>query len=187
MGPETHLDAVADHAVARWGEPSRRARFDASGFAVGVLKWDAERTAQGVALYLTVGASAAPMAGRDPGHRLELVCGLLPPRDDVARSLARAASYPARGTALAPGRTIDLGEPLWQSTTMTGFLVARSRRDLLPALELPGGRHVEFLQAIPVFGDEIATAVREGAEELLRRWEAAGVRFWDPDRPRESR
>ena len=47
---------------------------------------------------------------------------------------------------------------------------------------LPGGRHIEFLQAIPIFETEIAYKSQEGVDTLLGRWEADRVAFWNPDR-----
>jgi hypothetical protein len=66
---------------------------------------------------------------------------------------------------------------------MESFLVVRPRPDFLPALELEGGVHVEFFQAIPVFEPELAFKRKYGAEALLVRWEEADVHFWDSDRP----
>jgi len=58
--------------------------------------------------------------------------------------------------------------------------------DFLPALELQGGLHVEFFQAIPVSEPEVAFKRKHDAEALLRRWEEADVHFWDSDRRLES-
>jgi hypothetical protein len=62
------VDAVRDLYVARWGEPSREAMFQVAGPNAEVCKWDASATAEGVALYATIGASAHPMPGRAPAR-----------------------------------------------------------------------------------------------------------------------
>lgn len=42
---------------------------------IDVVKWDADANQEGVTLYATVGASARPIPGRDPGHRVEFFVG----------------------------------------------------------------------------------------------------------------
>lgn len=63
--------------------------------------------------------------------------------------------------------------------------VTDSIGEILPALELPDGVHVEFLQAVPMFESERRFKVAHGAEALMRRWEATGTPFWDPNRRAE--
>jgi Suppressor of fused protein (SUFU) len=181
------VEAVGDPYRARWGEPTRKARFDVGEFGIDVLKWDADANPEGVALYATVGASGWPMADRDPDHRVEFFVGLVPARDGIASALAALGLYPAReGVALDHGHTVPAGEPLWPGAQMRSFVVVRPRPDFLPALELRGGLHVEFFQAIPVFEAEVAFRRKYGAEALLRRWEEAELYFWDSKRPWES-
>lgn len=102
--------AVRDLCIARWGEPSRNARFQVDGFRVEIFKWNADVNREGVNLYITIGASAQPLAGRDTGHRVEFFTGLLPARDEIASPLAALALYPAReGVALDHGHTVLAG------------------------------------------------------------------------------
>lgn len=179
----TLVDDVRDVYRARWGEPSRRAFFEVAGLEVEVLKWDADITPEGVAMYATVGASAFSMAGRDPSHRVEFFVGLLPEQDDVASPLAALALYSVRQhVAVGHGDTVSAGEPLWRGTDMQWFLVLRPLEEIIPTLELPEGLHVEFLQAIPIFENELAFKAARGADMLLRRWESAMTPFWDPRR-----
>jgi hypothetical protein len=176
-------DAVRDLYLAHWGEPSRRARFEVGEFEIEVCKWAADANSDGVALYATVGASARPMVGRDPNHRVEFFVGLVPERDDVASALAALGLFSAReGVALDHGHTVPADGPLWPGTQMQTFLVLRPLRDFLPPLELPEGLHVDFLQAVPLFDGERAFKSEHGAEALLQRWEREGVPFWNPER-----
>jgi suppressor of fused protein SUFU len=180
-------DAVRDLYRARWGEPTRQAHFEVEEFAIDVLKWDADTNPEGVTVYATVGASARPLPGRDPDHRVEFFVGLLPAQDAIASPLAALGLYSAREAVdLDHGHTVPAGGPLWPGSSMHTFLVVRSRDDFLPALELPDGLHVEFLQAIPLFDRELEFKRRHGADTLLRRWKESGVRFWDSDRELES-
>ena len=149
-------DAVRDLYRARWGEPTRQAHFEVEEFAIDVLKWDADANPEGVTLYVTVGAGARPLPGRDPCHRVEFFAGLLPAQDGIASPLAALGLYSAReGVALDHGHTVPGGSPLWPGSSMHTCLVVRSRDDFLPPLELPDGLHVEFLQAIPLFDPEL--------------------------------
>jgi hypothetical protein len=175
--------AVRDLYAARWGEPSRKAAFRVAGLEVEVYKWDAAATAEGVVLYATIGASAYPMAGRDPEHRVEYFLGLLPPQDAVASPLAALALYSVReGVAVGHGDTVPADGPLWPGTNMRRFLVLRPLGDIISPLELPDGMHVEFMQAIPIFESELAYKARRSARELLEHWQESGVAFWNPGR-----
>src|SRR3954452_9474478 len=151
------IDAVRDLYIARWGEPSRNARFQVDELEVEILKWNADANREGVNLYVTIGASARPLTGRDTGHRVDVFTGLLPARDEIASPLAALAIYPAReGVALDHGHTVQAGGPLWPGTKMRCFLVLRPIGDIIAPLVLPNGEHVDFLQAIPIFESELA-------------------------------
>lgn len=177
------ISAVRDLYIARWGEPSRKAAFGVAGLEVEVYKWNAEVNPEGVALYATIGSSAHPVAGRDIKHRVEYFLGLLPPRDAVASPLAALALYSRREVvAVGHGDTVPAGGPLWPGTDMCRFLVLRPLSDIISPLELTGGIHVEFMQAIPIFESELAYRARHGTKELLEHWQQARVAFWDPGR-----
>jgi hypothetical protein len=174
--------AVKAHYRARWGAPSRTARFSVADFATEVLKWDADRNPEQVNLYATVGASAHVIDGHDVNHRLELFVGLSPAQDDVAKALAAlVAETVLNHVALADGISVTFSEPLWPGTDMRSFLVLRPRVEIIPALALRG-QHVEFMQAIPVFAPEVSYKTRHGAQDLLNAWRAAAVAFWNPAR-----
>jgi hypothetical protein len=177
-------DAIHDLYLARWGPPSREARFDARDYGISILKWAADATSEGVALYATAGASEWPLSGRDPNHRIELYTGLLPERDDIASAFAALGLYSVReGVALDHGHTVPNDGPLWPDTRMDVFLVTRPPEPLLPALDLSEGLHVEFLQVTPIYRSERAFKVEHGTEALIERWKRAGVPFWNPNRP----
>jgi Suppressor of fused protein (SUFU) len=175
--------AVRDLYVARWGEPSRKAAFRVAGLEVEIYKWDAEATTEGVALYATIGASAYPVAGRDPKHRVEYFLGLLPPQDAIASPLASLALYSVReGVAVGHGDTVPADGPLWPGTDMRRLLVLRPLGEIISPMELPDGMHVEFMQAIPIFESELAYKARHSAAGLLGHWRDSGMAFWNPGR-----
>jgi hypothetical protein len=66
---------------------------------------------------------------------------------------------------------------------MSAFLVWRPLFDIIPTFRLPDGTHVEFLQVIPLYQSELEYKSQGRAEDLIDRWRAAKVPFWDPERP----
>jgi hypothetical protein len=180
------VDAVRDFYREHWGKPSRQAVFRTGSFEIEVYKWDAAATNEGVNLYATLGASAEDMPGAEVGHRVEYFVGLQPGRDDIASPLAALGLFARReGKTIDHGHTVPASGPLWPGTDMSAFLVLRQVGEILPALPLPDGVHVEFLQAVPVFDSEIHFKAAQGAEALLQRWERTGTPFWDPGRRAE--
>lgn len=177
------LDAVRDAHRAQWGVPSRQATFRTASDQIEIFKWDAASNGLGVDLYATRGASAEDMPGAQRGHRVECFVGLQPGRDDIASALAALGLFARREQELVDhGHTVPADGPLWPGTQMSTFLVLKQIGEILPALELPAGVHVEFLQAVPMFESERRFKVAHGADALMRRWEEAGTPFWDPDR-----
>lgn len=176
------IQAVKDHYVNLWGEPSRNAHFKIMGKETDLFKWDADSNPQGVFVYATAGMSEYPLAEYDPTHRLELFTGLLPARDHIANPLSMLALSPViRNTHLAANHTMTFPEPLWPGTEMHGFLVRKPRVEIVPPLDLDE-IHIEFLQAIPIFPTEVAYKTKHGADALIQAWYDANVPFWNPDR-----
>jgi hypothetical protein len=150
---------------------------------VEVWKW-AETNPEQVNIYATVGASAHVILGYANDHRVEFFVGLKPAEDSIARPHAMlAVEAMSQKVEFGHGHSVTFSEPLWKGTEMNAFLVIRPRTQVIQNLALPGGMHVEFLQAIPVYESEVGFKAQHGAEELLRRWQLAGVAFWDPNRP----
>lgn len=54
--------------------------------------------------------------------------------------------------------------------------------DLLPDLQLKDGRHITFLDALPVFQEEAEFRYGNRADELLGMWGEWEVASWDLDR-----
>jgi hypothetical protein len=176
-------EQVRDAYLARWGDPTRVARFEVQDLAVEVLKWAVGANPEGVNLYATVGASARPLPGADANHRIELFIGLLPARDEIASPLAALALYSERmQVRLGHGDTVPGDEPLWKGTEMRRFLVLRPVGDAFPPIDLPGDVHVEFLQAIPLFESEARFKAANSVEALMDRWKQSNMPFWDPKR-----
>jgi hypothetical protein len=177
------VEAVRHLYLTHWGEPSRQARFDVGDIGIDIFKWSADASAEGVAVYATIGASVWPLAGCDPKHRIELFMGLLPEEDSVASALAALGLYSFReGVALDHGHTVPTDGPVAPGLATDSFLIMRPREGFLPPLDLSDGLHVDFLQAIPIYKSERAFKAEYGADALMRRWQDAGVAFWNAHR-----
>ncbi|GAA3075582.1 suppressor of fused domain protein [Streptomyces roseofulvus] len=172
------------------GEPDARAAVTFLGTdRIEVLRFvDAE---EGLVRYATLGMSAAPMADptaalADPvkGPRAELVLTVRLGRadtDKVLRPLAVLAATPqVEGVIVAPGASLDVGEPLWPGAGFSSVLVAESG-GLVEDLELDAPMDpVRFLPLLPMTPNEAAWKRVHGAQALEERWLAKGTDLRDP-------
>ncbi|MFJ2934721.1 suppressor of fused domain protein [Streptomyces sp. NPDC087219] len=141
--------------------------------------------------YATLGMSAQPMADptaalADPvkGPRAELVLTVragLADTDKVLRPLAVLAATPqVEGVVVAPGASLDVGDPLWPGAAFSSVLVAESGglvEDL--ALDEPMDP-VRFLPLLPMTSNEAAWKRVHGAQALEERWLTQGTDLRDP-------
>ncbi|MGW4254930.1 suppressor of fused domain protein [Streptomyces californicus] len=182
------LALVEARLVSALGEPDARADVTFLGTdRVQVLRFlDGD-----IVRYATLGMSGAPMADptsplADPvkGPRAELVLsvrGGLADTDQVLRPLAVLAASPqVEGVIVAPGASLDLGEPLWPGAPFTSVLVAESG-GLVEGLELDEPMEpVRFLPLLPMTPNEAAWKRVRGAQELQERWLTHGTDVRDP-------
>ncbi|MGW9453565.1 suppressor of fused domain protein [Streptomyces sp. NPDC055632] len=141
--------------------------------------------------YATLGMSAQPMADptaalADPvrGPRAELVLTVragLADTDKVLRPLAVLAATPqVEGVIVAPGASLDVGDPLWPGAPFSSVLVAESG-GLVEDLELDEPMDsVRFLPLLPMTSNEAAWKRVHGAQALEERWLARGTDLRDP-------
>jgi hypothetical protein len=186
-----------------FGEPDARAAVTFLGTdRIEVLRFleqdPDERQPHPLLRYTTLGMSATPMtdpaavlADPDRGPRAELLLTVRPPDaatadaiDQVLRALAVFAAGPqVEGVVVAPGASLDLGEPLWPGAAFTSVLVAEPG-GLVPDLPLPPPRDpVRFLPLLPMTHNEAAWKRARGGEALQERWLALGTDLRDPARP----
>ncbi|MFF0010171.1 suppressor of fused domain protein [Streptomyces sp. NPDC005374] len=172
------------------GEPDARAAVTFLGTdRIEVLRF----TDGDVVRYATLGMSAQPMGDptsmlADPlkGPRAELVIsvrGGLAETDKVLRPLAVLAASPqVEGVIVAPGASLDVGEPLWPGASFTSVLVAEPG-GLVEDLELDDPLDpVRFLPLLPMTPNEAAWKRVHGAEALQERWLTNGTDLRDPSR-----
>ncbi|MEV7280684.1 suppressor of fused domain protein [Streptomyces sp. NPDC093111] len=172
------------------GDPDARAAVTFLGTdRIEVLRFvDADA---GLVRYATLGMSAQPMADptavlADPvkGPRAELVLTVrngLADTDKVLRPLAVLAATPqVEGVVVAPGASLDVGEPLWPGAPFGSVLVAESG-GLVEDLELDEPLDpVRFLPLLPMTSNEAAWKRVHGAQALEERWLANGTDLRDP-------
>ncbi|QLE73813.1 suppressor of fused domain protein [Streptomyces rectiverticillatus] len=172
------------------GEPDARAAVTFLGTdRIEVLRFhDGD-----VVRYATLGMSAQPMSDptavvTDPlrGPRAELVLSVRAGRadtDKVLRPLAVLAASPqVEGLIVAPGASLDTGEPLWPGAPFTSVLVAGSG-GLVEDLELDEPMDpVRFLPLLPMTPNEAAWKRVQGAAALEERWLRNGTDLRDPMR-----
>ncbi|MGW5395374.1 suppressor of fused domain protein [Streptomyces sp. NPDC003952] len=170
------------------GEPDARAAVT----FLGTDRFEVLRFTEGdLVRYATLGMSAQPMTDptavvSDPvrGPRAELVLtvrGGLAPTDRLLRPLAVLAASPqVEGLIVAPGASLDVGEPLWEGAPFTSVLVAEPGglvEDL--ALDDPMDP-VSFFPLLPMTANEAAWKRVHGAAALQERWLARGTDLRDP-------
>ncbi|MDI3389276.1 suppressor of fused domain protein [Streptomyces sp. B-S-A8] len=141
--------------------------------------------------YATLGMSAAPMA--DPtavvadqtrGPRAELVLSVragVADTDKALRPLAVLAASPqVEGLIVAPGASLDVGEPLWPGAQFTSVLVAEPG-GLVEDLDLDEPMEpVRFLPLLPMTPNEAAWKRVHGAAALQEKWLTHGTDLRDP-------
>lgn len=164
------------------GEPDARAAVTFLGTdRIEVLRFPAAGQEGDVVRYATLGMSAQPMADptavlADPvkGPRAELVLSVrsgAADTDKVLRPLAVLAASPqVEGVIVAPGASLDVGEPLWPGAPFTSVLVAEPG-GLVEDLELDAPLDpVRFLPLLPMTPNEAAWKRVHGAPALQERW-----------------
>ncbi|WP_030264124.1 suppressor of fused domain protein [Streptomyces violens] len=182
------LELVEARLLMALGKPDARAAVTFLGTdRIEVLRYaDAE-----LVRYVTLGMSANPMTDpsavlADPlrGPRAELVLTVRNGRadtDKVLRSLAVLAASPqVEGVIVAPGASLDVGEPLWPGAPFTSVLVTEGG-GLVEDLELDDPMDpVRFLPLLPMTPNEAAWKRVHGAAALEERWLQHGTDLRDP-------
>jgi suppressor of fused protein SUFU len=188
------MDLVEARLHEAFGAPDARASVTFLGTdRIEVLRFVGDGPSGGVVRYATLGMSAAPMtdptaAVADPerGPRAELVLSVqagVADTDKVLRPLAVLAASPqVEGVVVAPGASLETGEPLWPAAPFSCVLVGEPG-GLVPDLPAePPREAVRFLPLLPMTQNEAAFKRARGAEELQERWLRHGTDLRDPRR-----
>ena len=188
------LPLVEARLCTALGEPDARAAITFLGTdRIEVLRFRDEDQEGEIVRYATLGMSAHPMTDptalvADPvkGPRAELVLSVRHGRadtDKVLRPLAVLGASPqVEGVVVAPGASLDVGEPLWPGAPFTSVLVAEPG-GLVEDLELDEPLDpVRFLPLLPMTPNEAAFKRVHGAQVLQERWLTHGTDLRDPAR-----
>lgn len=188
------LAAVEDHMVDTLGETSGRASVTFLGTErIEVLRFgpgSPTGTDPELVRYGTLGLSRNPMSDptaalADPvrGPRAELLLSLRGGRDEVLRPLAVLAASPeVEGVVIAPGASLDVGDPLWSQARFSAVLVGEPG-GLVPDLPLPEpAEPVRFLPLFPMTANEAAYKRVHGPETLQDLWLERETDVRDPNR-----
>lgn len=176
------------HLRTAFGDPDARAAVTFLGAErIEVLRF----TGSGLHRYATLGMSAQPMndplaAVADPlrGPRAELVLSVrsgAADTDKVLRPLAVLAASPqVEGVVVAPGNSLDVGDPLWPGAPFSAVLVAEPG-GLVPDLPLDDPMEpVRFLPLLPMTPTEAAWKRVHGPAALQDRWLTHQTDLRDP-------
>ncbi|MZD07294.1 suppressor of fused domain protein [Streptomyces sp. SID5785] len=182
------LALVEARLRSAFGEPDARAAVTFLGTdRIEVLRFSEDD----VVRYATLGMSASPMSDptaalADPvkGPRAELVLTVragLADTDKALRPLAVLAASPqVEGVVVAPGASLDVGEPLWPGAPFTSVLVAEPG-GLVEDLDLDEPLDpVRFLPLLPMTQNEAAWKRVHGAGALQEKWLNGGTDLRDP-------
>lgn len=91
-----------------------------------------------------------------------------------------AASPQVEGVIVAPGNSLDVGEPLWPGAPFSAVLVAEGG-GLVEDLDLDEPLDpVRFFPLLPMTANEAAWKRVHGAAALQERWLARGTDLRDP-------
>jgi hypothetical protein len=163
------------------GEPVYHDLHTRSGDSIGVFDWPEGSSRLGVHFYASAGASNHGPGARQ--HAVELFVGVktgdaavLEAFADAAMSVRKSNGVPQHGSFISGDWKVIRGRKF------TGWILTERPDDLIPELRLQDGRHVVFLDALPVYPEEAEYRNGNRSEELLGIWEDFRVKSWDLDR-----
>jgi len=142
-------------------------------------------------VYVTIGAWRTTVDERDQHGLLEFILGAAEDHPSHLETLGMVANYHADpAERLGVGHTLPIGRP-WVAGSSCDHLLVSRPYPWGPKLEICplGDDHVHFLWLLPItneerdFKSERDERGENGLEELERRFDAAGIEWWRPDRP----
>lgn len=151
-----------------------------SGPAFSVLQWP-ETCPWGVHVYATLGAHQLNCHN---GLGCEYYIGLNQACDGTEDSLAKLAieNFGRKERPSVIGDTIELREPIFLGSQITGLMAVDIGATFIPILTL-GSVGIDFQKLMPVYAVEIEFKRSQGYQALLARLEERHADYTDPRRP----
>lgn len=181
-----HLEELEAHYTSVVGiEPQFETMTSLEGNTVGLFHWPQGSSRMGVALYASAGISVPGPDGRGHKHTVEVFVGVKQDSAEVREAFANLVTslvcsgtpHPARHGVFVAGDWEVI-----EGRKFTGWVLTERPDELIPDLQLKDGRHIIFLDALPVFPEEAEFRHGNRAEELLGMWEEWEVESADLDR-----
>lgn len=181
-----HLDELEAHYAAAVGaDPEFGTMTSRQGNVVGIFTWPKGSSRMGVHLYASAGISVPGPGGRGHSHTVEVFCGVKQDPTEVREAFANLVMSMVCSTSPHPachGVFVAGDWEVIEGRKFTGWILTERHDFLIPDLELKDGRHITFLDALPVFPEEAEFRHGNRADELLGMWEEWEVKSWDLDR-----
>lgn len=139
----------------------------------------------GVALYASAGISVPGPGGRGHSHTVEVFTGIRQDSAQVREAFANLITSLVCSTSPHPachGVFVAGDWEVIEDRKFTGWILTERPDELIPDLQLKDGRHITFLDALPVFPEEAEFRQGNRAEDLLGMWEEWEVKSADLDR-----
>ena len=181
-----HLEELEAHYASAVGaQPEFDTMTSLEGDTVGIFQWPRGSSRMGVHLYASAGISVPGPAGRGHLHTVEVFTGVKQNSPHVREAFANLITSLVCGTSPHPARHGAFVAGDWEvieGRKFTGWILTERPDQLIPNLQLQDGRHIMFLDALPVFPEEANFRHGNRADDLLGMWEEWEVKSADLDR-----
>ena len=181
-----HLEELEAHYTAAVGaEPEFGTMTSLEGNTVGIFYWPKASSRMGVHFYASAGISVPGPGGRGHSHTVEVFIGIKQDFPQVREAFANLITSMVCSTTPHPARHGVFVAGDWQvieGRKFTGWVLTERPDELIQDLQLKDGRHITFLDALPVFPEEAEFRHGNRADDLLGMWEEWEVKSADLDR-----
>src|SRR5215217_7840580 len=181
-----HLEELEAHYASAVGaEPEFGTMTSLEGNKVGIFYWPQASSRMGVHFYASAGISVPGPGGRGHSHTVEVFTGIRQDSPQVREAFANLiTSLVCSGTPhpACHGVFVAGNWEVIKGRKFTGWVLTERPDELIPDLHLKDGRHIAFLDALPVFPEEADFRHGNRADDLLGMWEEWEVESADLDR-----
>lgn len=176
------IEGLRAHYVSRVsGEPQYVEMHAKSGLTARFFHWAKENNRLDVDFYASAGASHYGPDTRK--HAVEVFTGVSSGWDAVREAFADLTLNILRNDWVPHHASFVSGKArIIKGLPFTGWVLTERPDDFMPELRFDDGRHIVFLDAIPIFDEEAQYLHQNRADDLFEIWEDTGMDSWDLDR-----